>query len=103
MSQSPISPELMLRIHQDQQAVAAELPSLEARDARMHEAAAEETLCGHLRRAVHASPRPIREIAAESGIESELLCDFLEGTRPLQSDVLDRLMRAAGVGVSFGG
>ncbi len=102
MSDSRISPELMLRIRQDQQAVADELPDLKARDARMFDAAAEDTLCGHLRRAVHASPRPIRDIAKDSGIDSELLCDFLEGTRTLQSDVLDRLMQAAGVAVTFG-
>lgn len=102
MSDFHISPELMLRVQHDQQAVAAELPELQIRDARMCQAAAEDTLCGHLRRAVHASPRPIREIAHDAGIESELLCDFLEGTQTLQSDVLDRLMRAAGVAVSFG-
>jgi hypothetical protein len=51
---------------------------------------------------VHASPRPIRDIAKDSGIDSELLCDFLEGTRTLQSDVLDRLMQAAGIAVTFG-
>jgi hypothetical protein len=82
--------------------VADELPELRDRDARMYHAAAEDTLCGHLRRAVHASPRPIRDIAKDSGIDSELLCDFLEGTRTLQSDVLDRLMQAAGIAVTFG-
>jgi hypothetical protein len=102
MSESRISPELMLRIRQDQQAVADELPDLKTRDARMFDAAAEDTLCGHLRRAVLASPRPIRDIAKDSGIDSELLCDFLEGTRTLQSDVLDRLMQAAGIAVTFG-
>lgn len=102
MSDSRISPELMLRIQQDQQAVANELPELRDRDARMYLAAAEDTLCGHLRRAVHASPRPLRDLARDSGIDSDLLCDFLEGTQTLQSDVLDRLMQAAGIAVTFG-
>ena len=102
MSAPRISPELMLRLQQDQRAVAMELADLQARDSRMWRAAAEDTLCGYLRRAIHASHRPIRDIASESGIDSERLCDFLEGTQTLQSDVLDRLMRAAGVAVSFG-
>ena len=67
----------------------------------MCKAAAEETLSGHLRRAIHASSRPIRVIADESGIDSDTLCDFLEGRQTLPSDVLDRLTQAVGVAVSF--
>lgn len=57
---------------------------------------------GHLRRAVHSGAKPIRDIAKESGINTDTLCDFLEGTQTLPSDVLDRLMQAVGVAVSFG-
>jgi hypothetical protein len=96
-----ISPELMRQLEQDRQAIARELPELQVRNARMCKAAAEETLSGHLRRAIHASARPIRAIADESGIDSDTLCDFLEGTQTLPSDVLDRLTQAVGVAVSF--
>lgn len=102
MTDPRLSPELLLQIRRDQQAVVAELPELEARDARMLEAAADDSLCGNLRKAVHASSRPLRDVAYDCGIETELLCDFLEGTRTLPSDVLDRLTRAVGIVVSFG-
>jgi hypothetical protein len=101
MRDSQISPELILRFQQDRQAITRELPELQARNARMSQAAAEDTLSGHLRRAVHASPRPIRDIARHAGIQSDTLCDFLEGTQALPSDVLDRLMQAVGVAISF--
>ncbi len=103
MSDFRISPELMLRMQQDREAIARELPELQARDARMCQAAAEDTLSGHLRRAVHSSAKPIRDIAKESGINTDALCDFLEGTQTLPSNVLDRLMQAVGVAVSFHG
>jgi hypothetical protein len=103
MSDFHLTPELMLRLQQDRQAIAEELPELQVRNARMSKAAAEDTLSGHLRRAVHASPRPIRDIAEDSGISSDILCDFLEGTQTLSSDVIDRLMRAVGGAVSFSG
>ena len=85
----------------DRELIADELPELADRDARMDEAAAEDTLCGKLRRAVHRSRRPLREIAAEAGISTTVLCDFLEGERTLRSDVLDRLTQAIGVTVSL--
>ncbi len=69
--------------------------------ARMREAAAEDTLSGHLRQAIHRSRRPLREIGREAGISTTLLCDFLEGERTLRSDVLDRLSQAAGVTISL--
>jgi hypothetical protein len=82
--------------------IADELPELADRDARM-QAAAEDTLCGTLRRAVHRSRRPLREIAAQAGTSTTVLCDFLEGERTLRSDVLDRLTQAIGVTVSLSG
>jgi hypothetical protein len=81
--------------------IGQELPELAQRDARMQEAAAEDTLCGHLRRAIHRSRRPLKDIAADVGISTTLLCDFSEGERTLRSDVLDRLTHAVGVTVSL--
>lgn len=95
-------PELLLSAMQsDRELIGAELPELAERDARMAEAAAENMLCGNLRRAVHSSPRPLRDIAREAGISSTVLCDFLEGERTLRSDVLDRLTHAVGATVTF--
>ncbi len=85
----------------DRELLAQELPELVERDERMQEAAAEETLCGHLRRAIHQSRRPLRDLARDAGISTTLLCDFLEGERTLRSDVLDRLTHAVGVTVSL--
>ena len=36
----------------------------------------------------------MKKIAAEVGLDVFTLCDFLEGTRMLRSDVLDRLAQA---------
>ena len=36
----------------------------------------------------------MKKIAAEAGLDVFVLCDFLEGTRTLRSDVLDRLAQA---------
>ena len=66
---------------------------LNERHDRMVEAKGEETFSGHLRRAIHRSGRLVREIAAEAGVSSQVLCEFLEGTRTLRSDVLDRLCK----------
>jgi hypothetical protein len=38
----------------------------------------------------------LKKIAAEVGLDVFLLCDFLEGTATLRSDVLDRLAQASG-------
>jgi len=42
----------------------------------------------------------VREVAADAGISSEVLCEFLEGTRTLRSDVLDRLAQAVGATIA---
>ncbi len=81
--------------------IAEELPELHQRDARLQEAAAEDTLCGHLRRAIHRSRRPLADIASEAGVSTSVLCDFLEGERTLRSDVLDRLAQAADVHITL--
>ncbi len=94
MNPENVSPELLEQLRRDRATVAAELPELEERHERMVEAKGEDTFSGHLRRAVHSSGRLVREIAAEAGIPPQTLCEFLEGTRTLRSDVLDRLAQA---------
>lgn len=89
------------KMQHDRELIEQELPALAERDARMREAAAEDTLCGHVRQAIHRSRRPLGEIAREAGISTTVLCDFLEGERTLRSDVLDRLTQAVGVTISL--
>ena len=57
-----------------------ELPELIQRGQRLDEAASENSLSGHLRRAIHRSGHPLKKIAAEVGVDVFVLCDFLEGT-----------------------
>ena len=101
MAERKIPDELLTQMKQDRELVANELSELSRRDARMQEAAAENTLCGHLRHAIHHNRRPLRDLAREAGISTTVLCDFLEGERTLRSDVLDRLTQALGVEVSL--
>lgn len=91
-----ISPELREQLRRDREKIAVELPELMERGQRLDEAAAENSLCGNLRRAIHGCGRPLKKVAAEAGLDVFVLCDFLEGTRTLRSDVLDRLAQAAG-------
>jgi len=101
MSQDPnASPELLEQLRRERALIDAELDELGERHDRMAEAKAEETFSGHLRRAIHHSGRLVREIAAEAGVSSQTLCDFLEGTRTLRSDVLDRLAQAVHATIS---
>ena len=86
--------EIVARMDHERRLIAEELPELHRRDARLQEAAAEETLCGHLRRAIHQSRRPLADIAAAAGVSTGVLCGFLEGERTVRSDVLDRLAQA---------
>jgi hypothetical protein len=101
MNEGQIPDELLSWMERDRELIERELPELAARDARMREAAAEDTLSGHLRQAIHRSRRPLGEIGREAGISTTVLCDFLEGERTLRSDVLDRLALAAGVTISL--
>jgi len=101
MPDHKIPPKLLSKMKHDREQIDQELPELTERDARMQEAAADETLCGHLRRAIHQSRWPLRDIAREAGISTTVLCDFLEGERTLRSDVLDRLTQAVGVTISM--
>jgi hypothetical protein len=94
MPSEPIaSPELLEQLRRERALIAEELGELSERHDRMVEAKGEETFSGHLRRAIHRSGRLVREIAAEAGVSSQSLCEFLEGTRTLRSDALDRPAR----------
>lgn len=94
MNRDNTPPELIEQLRRDRAQIADELPELTERHERMIEAKEEDTFSGHLRRAVHRSGRLVREIAAEAGVSSQVLCEFLEGSRTLRSDVLDRLAQA---------
>lgn len=100
MPQDRVSPELNEQLRRDRAKIADELPELAERHDRMMEAQAEDTFSGHLRRAIHRSGRLVREVAANAGIPSQTLCDFLEGTRTLRSDVLDRLAQAVDAAIA---
>lgn len=91
-----IAPELLEELRRDRDKIAAELPELLEHRKRLDKAAAENSLSGHLRDAIHRSNKPLKKIAAEAGLDAFLLCDFLEGTRTLRSDVMDRLAQAVG-------
>jgi len=92
--------ELLERLRRDRALIAEELPELCERHERMVEAKGEDTFSGHLRRAIHRSGRIVRDLAAEAGVSSQVLCGFLEGTRTLRSDVLDRLAQAVHAKIS---
>ena len=94
------SPELLEQLQRDRALIAGELEELSERHNRMVEAKGEETFSGHLRRAIHRSGRLVRDIAAEAGVSSQAVCEFLEGTRTLRSDVLDRLAQAVHATIS---
>jgi hypothetical protein len=49
---------------------------------------------GDLRRAIGYSRKPIRELAAEIGVDARLLSDFRAGDAELPSMALDRLVAA---------
>jgi hypothetical protein len=91
-----IPEELLEQLRRDREKFSAELPELMERGKRLEEAASENSLSGHLRRAIHRSGQGLTKIAAEVGLDVFVLCDFLEGTRTLRSDVLDRLAQAVG-------
>jgi hypothetical protein len=85
-----------MRLKQQREQVAAELPDLIARDRLRKEAREELTLSGELRRAVHDSTLSLTAIAARVGVAPLILDEFLSGERTLRSDMMDRLAEAVG-------
>jgi hypothetical protein len=100
MKTPDVSAEILLQVRGERQAIAEELPEMELQDARLTAAASEDTLCGHLRQAIHASHKSLNTIALQARIDLEDVCGFLEGRHVLGSDALDRLAAAAGVVVT---
>jgi hypothetical protein len=70
MNPSEATAELLLQVRQDRDTIERELDSLALQNERLHAAAAADTLCGHLRRAIHASRRSLAAIAHEAGSTS---------------------------------
>jgi hypothetical protein len=99
-SSKTVPPELLDHLRADRDAVEAELPEATQRAERLREAAAENTVSGRVRRAVHQSRRPLDAIARDAGIPAETLCDWLAGERTLRSDVLDRVAQAVGAEIA---
>ena len=95
-----VPPELLERLCADREVIAGGLPEAIQRAERLREAAAENTVSGHVRRAVHRSRRPLEAIAHDAGIPLEVLCDWLSGERTLRSDVLDRVAQAVGAEIA---
>ena len=94
------SPDLLEQLKKDRALVAAELPDVTQRADRLREAAAENTLSGQLRKAIHGSRRRLDAIAGDAGISVKSLCDWLSGDRTLRSDVLDRVAQAVGADIA---
>lgn len=90
----PMTPEMQGRWQRAKQETEAELPDLVELGRRMREASGEDTLSGHLRRAIHRSQKELADVAAAAGISPLQLNEFLSGDRTLRSDVLDRLASA---------
>lgn len=91
----------MLQIQRERDVIEHELDSLAVQNERLVAAASDDTLCGHLRRAIHASRRSLASIAHDAEIEVDALMEFLEGTHGLPSETLDKIARAAGVVVTM--
>jgi hypothetical protein len=101
MKHNGVSTHLLLQIREDRGGIDRELGTLALQNERLLVAAAADTVSGHLRRAIHASRRPLASIAGDAGIDVETLCQFLEGTHGVPSETLDRLAVAAGVVVTI--
>src|SRR5437588_187074 len=84
------------RYRQLRNQISQELPDLVVRGRLADEAAAEQTVSGALRRAIHASPHTLDELGKLAGIDGTWIDEFLTGERTLRSDVLDRLANALG-------
>lgn len=61
------------------------------------QAAAEPGFSGDLRRAIRSARRRPEDLAAELGIDVQLLEDFRKGEATLPSDVVDRLVAVLGL------
>jgi len=88
MSQLP--PDAEQRFERYRNEVVQELPELADQHELLKEAAAEPTLSGELRRAVHACDLPLPQIALQAGMPLPLLGEFLTGEQALRLDIADK-------------
>lgn len=84
------------QIEKQREQITAEMPDLIERDRMRKKASIEATLTGELRRAIHANPAGISDIAKQIGVSLIALDEFLTGEKTLRSDVLDRLVQVLG-------
>jgi hypothetical protein len=91
-----LTPDEAARLQQFREQISSELSDLTVRDHLRREAREEATLSGGLRRAIHASPLSLTDIARQIGINPIQLDEFLTGERTLRSDVIDRLAYVLG-------
>jgi hypothetical protein len=81
------------QLRKDRALIAKELPNLIVKHQRIHEAAAERTKSGALRRAIHSSKILLHDLADRAQTDMDALDTFLSGERPLSSDIIDRLTK----------
>ena len=97
-TKTEISAERMADIRREW---AAEDPAAAAEQwERLQDAAADTSISGALRRAIHTGSRTVNQLAQDVGIDSGHLSEWMQGERTLRSDVLDRLGLALGVTIS---
>ena len=86
MTKTEISAERMADIRREW---ATEDPEATAEQwERLREAAAESSISGSLRRAIHAGRRTVIQLAQDIGLDSQDLSEWMQGVRTLRSDVL---------------
>ena len=81
-SSKTVPAEILEQLRADREAIAAELPEAIQRAERLREAAAENTVSGRVRRAVHQSRRPLDAIAAMRAYPSNCYAIGLPATGP---------------------
>lgn len=96
-----LTPAQKRSIARTRKQIAQELPDLLRRNQMMVTARKEKSFSGELRRAIHESKWHLFEIARLIDVEPATIADFLTGEKPLDSDVLDRMMKVLGYKLNF--
>lgn len=86
-----LTPEEHERLQKAREQIQRELPELIEQGERLEQAAAEPTVSGQLRRAVHSSGLTVPELANRLGLPVVQLVEFLTGEGELPSGTFDRL------------
>lgn len=84
---------LMKEWRKDCELIINELPDLIVKHQRIRDAAEERSHSGALRRAIHSSKILLHDLADRADTDMTTLDAFLTGTKPLTSDVIDRLTK----------